>query len=86
MLQLKDEMAAGNHQYQARQGMGELVGDERMILKQISKEQNERIWTILMELFRFTYNQKMVHLRSKTNTTYIIQVVRFLQATCFDQV
>jgi hypothetical protein len=40
--------------------MGELVGDERMILKWTSKESNERIWTILMDLFRFIYNKSMV--------------------------
>ena len=59
----EDEMAAGKHQGKARQGkerqdMGELVrDDERMILKQTSKEQNESIWTILIELFPFFLNK-----------------------------
>jgi hypothetical protein len=29
----EDEIAAGKHQGKAREGMGELVGDERLILK-----------------------------------------------------
>lgn len=56
----EDEMAAGKHEGQARQYMGELVGDGRMILKQTSKEYNERIWIILKDLFHFTYNKSMV--------------------------
>lgn len=56
----EDEMVAGKHQGKAIQDMGELVGDERMISKQTSKEQNVRIWTILMELLSFTYNKSMV--------------------------